>query len=72
MTRQVRRAVLAFAVFAASGAAHREVHADELGEKLCTMHCGLGTIQCTQDGGSATHCAGFAAGCAIGCKLAMV
>jgi hypothetical protein len=70
MTRQVRRAVLALIVFAASGAAHREAHAD-LGEKLCTMHCSLGTIQCHQDGGSTSFCGGFATGCMIGCKVSV-
>lgn len=72
MTRQVRRAVLAFTVFAASGAAHREAHADGLGEKLCSLHCGLGTIQCHQDGGSMSFCGGFALGCAAGCKLSII
>ena len=69
MTRQVRRVVLALTVFAASAAAHREAHADDLSSKLCTMHCGLGSIQCAQDGGSEKYCAGFAAGCMIGCGI---
>lgn len=72
MTRQVRRAVLAFTVFVASGAVHREAYANDLGEKLCTLWCGTGTIGCHQDGGSTSYCAGFAAGCAAGCKIAMI
>jgi hypothetical protein len=46
-----------------------EARADGIAEKFCTFHCGVGTIQCAQDGGSTTYCGGFGAGCIIGCKL---
>jgi hypothetical protein len=59
------------AVFAASAAAHRQAHANPLPEKLCSLTCTIGTIDCTQGGGSETFCAGFAAGCMIGCKISL-
>lgn len=71
MTRQVRRFVLALTVFAASGAVHGEAHADELARKLCTIGCGAGSIDCMQNNGSDRFCAGFAAGCMVGCKMAI-